>query len=121
MSDKETSFQEVKDLIAEFVAERDWEQFHSPKNLSMSIAIEAAELMEHFQWMPGTLSSHVSSDRRDLEDISDELADIMTYCLNLANVLDIDISTAMKNKMKKNCEKYPVIKSKGRSTKYDQL
>ncbi|MBF7081693.1 nucleotide pyrophosphohydrolase [Desulfallas sp. Bu1-1] len=109
MSDKTTNIQELKDIVAAFVEERQWNQFHSPKNLSMSIAIEAAELMELFQW----------SNEGDIDDISmnrvrEELADVVIYCLSMANALELDLTTAVKAKVIANAKKYPVDRFKGK-------
>ena len=105
---------ELKKLMQEvnaFSEERDWDQFHSPVNLAKSIAIEAAELLECYQW----------DNNADPEAVEEELADVLNYCLQLAAKLDLDPIEIVRKKMKKTAEKYPVEKSKGRSTKYDQL
>ncbi|MEM7782436.1 MAG: nucleotide pyrophosphohydrolase [Planctomycetota bacterium] len=111
-SDSETTVQDLKELMAEFVAERDWQQFHSPKNLSMSIAIEAAELMEHFQWITHQQSRELKPDA--VAEVSEELADIICYAVSVANEMGIDIASCMSNKMKKNRLKYPAEEFKGR-------
>ena len=111
-SDSQTHIAELKQLVAEFVSQRDWEQFHSPKNLAMSISIEAAELMEHFQWL--TCEQSQQPDSESLDQIRLELADVLCYCLGLANQLDIDVSQAMHDKMKLNRTKYPVEEIRGR-------
>ena len=94
-----------------FMAERDWQQFHSPENLAKSISIEAAELLEGFQW---------NSDG-DREEVADELADILTYALLLADKLDLDPEQIIRAKLERTAQKYPVEKAKGRSTKNDRL
>ena len=106
-----TQIQELMKDIADFSEERDWDQFHSPVNLTKSIAIEAAELLECYQW----------SDETDLKAVEEELADILIYCLQLAVKLNLDPEEIIRKKMALNAEKYPVEKSKGRSTKYDQF
>lgn len=116
MSDQQTTLQELKEKMAAFVRERDWEQFHSPKNLSMSIAIEAAELMEHFQWL--TLEESKSLSPEALADIGEELADIVLYSLSLANALNLDLSQTVLAKMEKNVRKYPSDKVRGKAHKY---
>ena len=116
MSDKQTTLQELKDRMARFVSERDWEQFHTPKNLSMSIAIEAAELMEHFQWL--TVEQSKSLGAEALADIGEELADIVIYSLSLSNYLGLDLSRTVLAKMDKNIRKYPKEKVRGKSHKY---
>ena len=104
-----------------FAEERDWLQFHTPKNLSMSIAIEAAELMEHFQWDLGDLSRTKDIDEKTLTGVREELADIAIYCLQLANVTGIDLAEAVLGKLEINAAKYPVNESRGHSEKYTEL
>lgn len=113
--DAETTVQSLRELVAEFVAERDWQQFHSPKNLAMSISIEAAELMEHFQWDTVNASREVKDDPEKRAAVAEELADVLSYCLALANTLNIEVSDAMKKKMAKNRLKYPVDRYRGRA------
>ena len=121
MNDINTTFQEIKDNVLAFARERDWEQFHSPKNLSMAIAAEAAELMEHFLWQSRKQS------RIDLETtkiramVEEELADIFIFAIEFANVTGIDVATAIQKKMELNAQKYPVEKARGRSNKYTDL
>lgn len=100
----------IKEII-EFNKERDWDQFHSPENLAKSIAIEAGELLECFQW----------NNNYNLEDVCDELADVMNYCVVMANRLGVDLEKIMLNKLEKNRQKYPVEKAKGNSKKYNEL
>ena len=114
MSDATTTLADLRDLVRRFVEERDWRQFHSPKNLSMSLAIEAAELMEHFQWIDIAESRTIKSDPQKLAAIREELADVMCYALALANELEIDLSAAVADKMVKNAAKYPAELSRGR-------
>jgi dCTP diphosphatase len=102
---------EVLKHLEQFVRERDWSQFHTPENLAKSISIEAAELLESFQW----------SDSASLEDIKDELADVLTYCFLMAKHYDLDPNALILEKLEKTKLKYPVEKSKGNSRKYDQL
>ena len=116
MDDSKTTLQDLKVRMAEFVRERDWEQFHSPKNLAMSIAIEAAELMEHFQWMTVEDSKNLKPEH--LVDIGEELADIIIYSLSLSNTLGLDLSQTVLDKMVKNSRKYPSDKVRGKSHKY---
>ena len=118
MSDPDTSIQQLKDKIKEFVKERDWEQYHSPKNLSMSLSVEAAELMEHFQWLTSEQSHQLKDDPIKKAELEEELADIAVYLLNLCNVLDVDLSEAIRNKMAQNSEKYPAELVKGKAHKY---
>lgn len=114
MSDSSTTLAELRDLVRRFVDERDWRQFHSPKNLSMSLAIEAAELMEHFQWIDVAESRGVRDDPDKLAAIREEIADVLCYLLALANELDLDLAAAVRDKMVKNAAKYPPQRSRGR-------
>lgn len=116
MSDAQITLQDLKQKMADFVRERDWEQFHTPKNISMSIAIEAAELMEHFQWL--TVEQSKQLDSKALADIGEELADIVIYSLSMANFLKLDLAQTVLAKMEKNILKYPVEKVHGKSHKY---
>lgn len=114
MPDATTTLADLRDLVRRFVEERDWRQFHSPKNLSMSLAIEAAELMEHFQWIEIAESRTVKDDPAKLAEVGEELADVLCYALALANELGIDIASAVRAKMIKNAAKYPAELSRGR-------
>jgi NTP pyrophosphatase (non-canonical NTP hydrolase) len=102
---------EIHAKLRAFVSERDWDKFHSPENLAKSISIEAAELLELYQW----------GRPADLELVKDELADVLTYCHLLAMKLNFDPDEIMNSKLEKTSAKYPVKKSKGKSTKYDRL
>ena len=112
--DAHTTLSQLREWVAQFVEERDWLQFHSPKNLSMSLAIEAAELMEHFQWMSTEESWQVVSQPDRLQPVVEELADVLCYTLAMANVLGIDLSRAVQQKLQKNALKYPVPQYRGR-------
>ena len=114
MQDAKTTVQELIDLVDDFVAERNWEPFHDAKNLSTSIAIEAAELMEHFQWLRSDQLSSVREDQEEMGQIREELADIMAYVVSFASVMGIDISLALEDKMRKNAVKYPTERFRGR-------
>jgi len=118
MSDKETTIEQIKERLRNFVKERDWEQYHSPKSLAMSIAIEAAELMEKFQWLDNKASVDLLEDEEKLKEIEDELADIAIYVLDFCNVAEIDLTTALLEKLKENIEKYPTEQVKGKAHKY---
>ena len=102
---------EIMQELIKFQTDRDWEQFHTPENLAKSISIEAAELLEHFQW----------DNKFNKEEVVDELADVLNYCFLMADALDVDIKEIILNKMEKTAKKYPISKSKGVSTKYDKL
>ncbi len=114
MSDTETTIEELRLLIRQFVDERDWQQFHSPKNLSMALAIEAAELMEHFQWIEVEASRRIADDAEKLAAVGEELADVFSYALALADTLGIDIADTVRAKMVKNRLKYPADEYRGR-------
>jgi NTP pyrophosphatase (non-canonical NTP hydrolase) len=113
-SDYTTTVAELRKLVADFVAERDWSQFHSPKNVSMALAIEAAELMEHFQWLTTEASRDLAAEPEKLAEVGEELADVIGYSFALANELGLDISSAVRAKMIKNAQKYPAEKFRGR-------
>jgi len=114
MTDNDTTVAELRNRIAEFVHERDWEQFHDPKNLSASIAIEAAELMEHFQWVHSDGLAEIRNDEASMAQIGEELADVVAFVLSFANAMDIDISSTLAAKLEKNEKKYPTAKYYGR-------
>lgn len=102
---------EIQETIRKFNKERDWDQFHSPDNLAKSICIEAGELLECFQW----------GKNYDKEKVCEELADVMNYCIQLADKLNVDINEILMNKIQKNAEKYPIEKAKGTCKKYNKL
>ena len=110
---------EILTSIRDFRDERDWAQFHNPKDMAIAISIEASELLEHFLWKTTEESEQRVQEKR--AEISDEIADIAVYLLELADNLNIDLAHAIKNKMKKNAAKYPVDKSKGSHVKYTEL
>ena len=114
MSDATTTVQDLRELVRAFVDERDWQQFHTPKNLSMSLAIEAAELMEHFQWLTPEQAGEVAADPQKLSDVGEELADVLCYTLALANALGLDVASAVRDKMVKNAIKYPADRYRGK-------
>lgn len=120
MRDATTTVAELCALLADFVARRDWQVYHDPKNLSMSIAIEAAELMEHFQWTRNDELFELLKDPQRRAQIAAELADVTCYVLSLANVLEIDLSAAVAAKVARNAEKYPVEQFRGRYFKPGQ-
>jgi NTP pyrophosphatase (non-canonical NTP hydrolase) len=113
-SDSDTTVAELREIVRRFVQERDWGQFHSPKNLSMSLAIEAAELMEHFQWIDVAESKAATDDPQKLSAVAEELADVVCYALALANELNVDLASAVRDKMGKNAIKYPADEYRGR-------
>src|SRR4029077_3508845 len=115
MSDETATVSQLRQAVQAFVDERDWRQFHTPKNLAMSLAIEAAELMEHFQWLDVDQSIARGRDAARRSEIADEMADVCCYLLSLANVLGLDLSEAVLAKLVKNAQKYPVGEFRGRS------
>lgn len=104
--------QETIDRIRKFTEDRDWDQFHTPANLAKSISIEANELLECFQW---------SDTEYDISHVKEELADVLVYCRNMLDKLDLDEDEIVNEKMSRNEAKYPVEKAKGKANKYDQL
>ena len=113
MPDSSTTVADLEQAVARFVAERQWEPFHSPKNLVMALAVEAAELMEPFLWIDETASRTLAADPVRKEALADEIADVACLLLGLCRGLDIDLSDAVALKMSKNALKYPVDKSRG--------
>lgn len=113
MTDTETSLAQLRQMVEEFVHSRSWEPFHTPKNLAMALAVEAAELMEHFQWLTPEQAEQVKANPTKRVAVADELADVLCYVMALANRLEIDLSSAVQAKMVKNAEKYPVERFRG--------
>ena len=105
--------------LADFVEERDWEQFHNPKNLAMALAAEAGELLEHFQWLSAAEADSLGSTQR--HEVAMEMADILMFLLRLADRLQVDLVKAAEEKLESNRLRYPVEKARGRATKYDKL
>ena len=110
---------EITDKMMKFRDERDWKQFHNHKDVALSLVLEATEVMEHFQWKSSEEVARHGEESKD--EIADELADVAWYLFELAHDLNIDLPEAITRKMKKNAEKYPVEKCKGRHTKYNKL
>jgi NTP pyrophosphatase (non-canonical NTP hydrolase) len=114
-----TEISELQTTLRAFAAERDWEQFHSPKNLATAMSIEAAELLEHFQWLTDEQSRSLPDAKRDA--VAEEVADVFLYLLQLSDKLGIDPLEAAQKKLKLNAVKYPVERAKGTSKKYSDL
>lgn len=112
-------FDDIRERLAAFARDRDWDQFHSPKNLAMAVAAEAAELLEHFQWLTEAQSRELPPATR--EEVALELADVLLFLVRLADKLDIDLVDAAHRKIELNGEKYPVDQSRGHSRKYTDL
>src|SRR3989338_1525734 len=106
----------LREKLREFAAARDWDQFHSPKNLSMALMVEVAELMEHFQWLSEAQSANIAVE--DKPAIAEELADILLYLVRLADKLEVDLQQAALHKLEKNAAKYPAEKVRGSAKKY---
>jgi dCTP diphosphatase len=109
----------LKESLREFAQERDWEQFHSPKNLASALSVEAGELLEHFQWMSEADSRSLAPDR--ITAIAQEMADVFLYLLQLSDRLNVDLVQVARSKMAANAKKYPVSLAKGSSRKYTEL
>jgi dCTP diphosphatase len=121
LTDSATTLGDLKTRVLGFVREREWEQFHSPKNLSMALAAEAGELMEHFLWASGEQSLAIARQPEKRAKIADELADVVIYALEFANMTGLDVAGAIEAKMATNAKKYPIEKARGRSEKYTEL
>ncbi len=111
----------LNEAVAQFARERDWEQFHSPKNLAMALTNEVGELIEIFQWLTEDQSHQVGNDPKTAEAVRDELADVQIYLSRLAYVLGVDMNEAVTNKIAKNAQKYPADKVRGTNKKYTEL
>ena len=119
--DNKTTFESVRHRVEEFRDERDWSRFHNPKDLAMALSIEASELEELFLWKNRDELDEFTADRRNLERVREEVADICIYLLSLSSVLKIDLSDSIIAKLAKNAGKYPISRSKGSSKKYNEL
>jgi dCTP diphosphatase len=113
-SDQQVTVGDLRTAVHQFVTARDWYQYHSPKNLAMSIAIEAAEIMEHFQWYTPQQATERISDPQVLAAVAEELADVLIYCLSFANTTGIDVSQAVLHKLARNEIRFPVETVRGR-------
>ena len=114
----DTYIKDLKTRLQQFADERDWEQFHAPKNLVMALSVEASELLEHFQWLSEAQSQNLSPEQHQL--VAHEMADIFIYLIRLAGKLDVDILQAVEEKIKLNAAKYPADKVRGSSRKYTE-
>jgi len=115
----ETALTRIRDRLRDFASARDWNQFHSPKNLAISLSLESAELLEHFQWVSDKDSLTMPPDK--LGKIDEEIADVFLYLIRLADILDVDLIQAAERKIRINARKYPVEKSRGSAKKYTEL
>ena len=119
--DDRATIEELKKLFIKFRDERDWKKYHNPKDLAASVSIEAAELLENFQWKTDEEIEGMLKDEEKLKEVSEELADVIAYCLSFSDVTKIDISEALKKKIEENQRKYPIEKVKGNYKKYTEL
>lgn len=115
----EPSLERVRDRLRDFAAARDWNQFHSPKNLAIAVSVEAGELLEHFQWIPDRDSLTLPEDK--LAKIKEEIADVLLYLIRLADLLNVDLLKIAYSKIEANAQRYPVDKSRGSAKKYTEL
>lgn len=112
--DQDTTVADLRLAVRQFVSARDWDQYHTPKNLAMSIAIEAAEIMEHFQWYTPEEVQTRLADEQERFEVADELADVLIYCLSFANSVDVDVTTAILRKLARNETRFPAETVRGR-------
>jgi dCTP diphosphatase len=110
---------DLRHTLRQFAAERDWDQFHSPKNLAAALSVEAAELLEHFQWLTEEQSRNLAPEAK--AKVADELADVLIYLVRTADKLDVDLIAAARDKIARNAQKYPVEKARGSMKKYTDL
>jgi dCTP diphosphatase len=110
---------DLREQLRRFAAERDWDQFHLPKNLAIALSVEAAELLENFQWLSEDDSKHLAEGK--LEKVSEEMADVLLYLIRLADKLNVDLAGAALCKIKLNAQKYPIDKARGSNKKYTDL
>ena len=117
----ETSLSSLRKEVSRFRDDRDWLKFHNPKDLSVAISIEAAELLELFLWKDKQTAESVMRNRKQLQSVEEEMADVAIYLLSLSDILEIDLAEAITKKLRDNALKYPVSKSKGKADKYNEL
>ncbi|MBY0518754.1 MAG: nucleotide pyrophosphohydrolase [Bacteriovoracaceae bacterium] len=111
---------QIQEKISQFAREREWEKFHTPKNIAMALTVEASELMEQFQWLTAEEANSVMSSEK-AQAVKHEVADVAVYLLRLCDLLKIDLQSAIEEKIQLNAKKYPIEKSKGHARKYDEL
>ena len=114
-----STLEALREDLRQFARDRDWEQFHAPKNLAMGLCVEASEVMEHFQWLSEAQSANLSDDEQSAVRL--ELADVFIYLVRLADTLNVDLIEAARDKLEINRQRYPVDKAKGNAIKYDKL
>ncbi|MEK7834679.1 MAG: nucleotide pyrophosphohydrolase [Pseudomonadota bacterium] len=118
MTRKAATLASLRIALRRFAAARDWEQFHTPKNLAAALSVEAAELLEHFQWLTSEQSARLGARRK--RAVENEIADVLLYLMRLADVLEIDLLAAAQRKMRGNARKYPIRRAKGNALKYSE-
>ncbi|MFC1779442.1 nucleotide pyrophosphohydrolase [Thermodesulfobacteriota bacterium] len=111
---------EIQDKLRQFAKDRDWDQYHTPKNLASALVVEAGELLEIFQWMTEEESNSLRESKTSHQELKEEIADVLLYLLRLADKLDIDVEEAIEMKLNLNAQKYPVDLAKGNATKYNR-
>lgn len=111
----------LKKAVLDFSRERDWLKYHNPKDLTISISLEASELLEHFQWLTNEEVERSIKDAKEFDEIKFEIADIISYALELSNILEIDVSETVLRKIRDNEKKYPINRTKGHYKKYDKI
>lgn len=116
---RQDSLQKLRDALRRFATDRDWDQFHSPKNLAIALSVEAAELLEHFQWLSDAEAAGITPAMR--AKVREELADVFLYLIRLADKLEVDLISAAAEKIQINAAKYPIEKARGSSKKYTDL
>ncbi|MCQ4266981.1 nucleotide pyrophosphohydrolase [Pseudomonas stutzeri] len=113
--------EKIQQQLRAFARERDWEQFHTPKNLASALAVESAELLEIFQWLTDAQAVAVKADSARMRKVEEEMADVALYLLRLADILSLDLQAAVDKKLRINAEKYPVEKARGNAKKHNEL
>jgi len=119
--DNQAFISSLRKEVAKFRDDRDWMRFHNPKDLSIALSIETSELQELFLWKEDISASKIKGDRRQFKRVKEEVADIFIYLLSLSDILGLDLSEAVADKLEENARKYPITKSKGSNKKYDEL
>ena len=114
MNDAKTTIEEMKQKLRKFVSERDWNEFHTPKDLSMAIATEAAEIMEHFRFRNGEVLKEYLADEENKRELSYEMADVLSFLVRMADELNVDLAAALREKLQKNSKRYPIEAAKGK-------
>jgi NTP pyrophosphatase (non-canonical NTP hydrolase) len=121
VKDSEATIAQLKDVVKKYCEERDWDQYHNPKDLAIAIITEASEILEHFRFKSGEQMAAMIRDNRKKEEISEEMVDTFYFILRMAQMYDIDLASAFERKMEKNRIRYPIESAKGSNKKYDEL